>query len=315
MVMTRGMYKHFTDFLFLFFSPNTLAGLQPVEEIYLPEDGPTELEASVSIADVEWVEQEARRADSQPVLVLRTDGSRDENGAVGYAVVWRKGRRWAGRKVHMGYYQGAYGAECAATARALAVAAGWATLGRVHIFTDAQAAIARMTHDEPGPGQTYAIQARQAIAILRKQDPSVEIELRWCPAHKGIPGNEVADKWAKLAASEPDDHGVEWMTLADGTWLPVRPTSLAHLGRKPGRGVSGDVLRKKSKPGPTPARAEKRTASRYYQLNSGHALMGVHLKSADNQPDDHCWWCHPDNTSGTPQTRGHLFKHRSKLND
>ena len=64
-------------------------------------------------------------------------------------------------------------------------------------------------YDEPGPGQTYAIQARQAIAILRRQEPAIEVEIRWCPAHKGIPGNEVADKWAKLAASQPDDHGVE----------------------------------------------------------------------------------------------------------
>jgi len=51
------------------------------------EDGPTELGANVSIADAEWAEQEARRADSQPGLVLWTDGSRDENGRVGYAVV------------------------------------------------------------------------------------------------------------------------------------------------------------------------------------------------------------------------------------
>jgi len=64
---------------------------------------------------------------------------------VAYAVVWRKGRRWAWRKVYMGYYQEAYGAECAAIARVLAVAAERAKrrkLGRVHIFTDAQAAIA-----------------------------------------------------------------------------------------------------------------------------------------------------------------------------
>jgi len=45
-----------------------------VEEIYLPEDGPTELGASISIADTEWAEQEARRADSQPGLVLWADG-------------------------------------------------------------------------------------------------------------------------------------------------------------------------------------------------------------------------------------------------
>ena len=119
--------------------------------------------------------------------------------------------------------------------RALAVAAGRAKrhkLGRVRIFTNAQAAIARMTHDEPGPGQTYGIQARQAIAILRKQEPAVEVEINWCPAHKGIPGNEVADEWAKLAASEPDGHGVEWLARADGTRLPERATSLAHLRRR-----------------------------------------------------------------------------------
>ena len=46
----------------------------------------------------------------------------------------------------MGFFQEAY------DARALAVAAKRRKLGRVRIFTDAQAAIARMTHDEPGPG-------------------------------------------------------------------------------------------------------------------------------------------------------------------
>ena len=72
-----------------------------------------------------------------------------------------------------------------------------------------RAAITRMTCDEPGPGQTYALRARTAIAALRGREHSVEIEIRWCPAHKGIPGNEVADGWAKQAASEPDDLGVE----------------------------------------------------------------------------------------------------------
>jgi len=150
-------------------------------------------------------------------------------------VVWRKGRRWAGRKVHMGHFQEAYDAECAAIARALAVASERAKrrkLGRVRIFTDAQSAIARMVHDEPGPGQTYAIQARKAIADLRKREPAIEIEVNWCPAHKGIPGNEVADGWAKVAASEPDEHGVEWLIRADGTRMTQRPTSLAHLRRR-----------------------------------------------------------------------------------
>ena len=50
-----------------------------VEEICLPEDGPTDLEANVSIADAEWAKEEAMRADSQPGLVLWAD----ENGGTG----------------------------------------------------------------------------------------------------------------------------------------------------------------------------------------------------------------------------------------
>jgi len=112
-------------------------------------------------------------------------------------------------------------------------------LGRVRIFTDAQAAI---VHDEPGPGQTCAIQARQAIAALRRQEPAVEIEIRWCSAHKGIPGNEVADGWAKLATSEPDDHGVEWLVRNDGTRFPARPTSLAPAAQGVGEEVAGSAV-------------------------------------------------------------------------
>ena len=48
-----------------------------VEAIYLR---PTELGANVSVADAEWAEWEARRADSQPGLVLWAYVSRDENG-------------------------------------------------------------------------------------------------------------------------------------------------------------------------------------------------------------------------------------------
>ena len=72
------------------------------------------------------------------------------------------------------------------------------------------------------------------------------------------------------------------------------------------------MLRKKGKPGPTPARAEKRTASRFYQLKSGNALTGVYLKSTDNRSDDRC---DPENDYGTHQTRDHLFKHCDRWKD
>ena len=81
-----------------------------------------------------------------------------------------------------------------------------------------------------------------------------------------------------------------------GSPVVVRVETAQQGLRSPGKG----------KPDPTPARAEKGTTSRLYQLKSGHALTGVYLKSTENRPDDHC---DPENISGTRQARDHLFKH------
>jgi len=179
---------------------------------------------------------EARRLD-RPGLSIFTDGSRLENGATGYAVAWKKGASWKGHKTHMGWGQEAFDAECAAIARALQVSATRNhAIGIVTIFTDAQAGIWRMTSDDPGPGQKRALGARWHIAALRAKEPNIKVELRWCPSHQGIEGNEVADEWAKLAADEPDAHGVEWFTTTnpDGSVSERKfplPRSFANVKR------------------------------------------------------------------------------------
>jgi len=95
----------------------------------------------------------------------------------------------------MGYNQEAYDAECAALARALEITSRRQTPpGRDTIFTDAQAVIRRTASEEPGPGQMYALRARKHITVLRRARPDITTEIRWCPAHKGVPGNEKADK-------------------------------------------------------------------------------------------------------------------------
>jgi ribonuclease HI len=180
---------------------------------------PEALDAETLSEDEKGAKTEAER--TRPGLTMFTDGSRLENGKVGYAVVWQKGRSWVGIKNHMRDNQEAYDAECAALARALEEAAKRQTIPeRITIFTDAQAAIRRMASEDPGPGQKYAILARRHIGTLRRARPDNTIEIRWCPAHKGVPGNEKADEWAKLAAESPEARGVE----------PL-PRSLAHIKR------------------------------------------------------------------------------------
>ena len=143
---------------------NALAHRGQTESTVLLEE-PEILDAELRQEEEAEARVEAERA--RPGLTMFTDGSRLENGATGYAVVWRRGRTWAGAKVHMGSNQEAYGAECAALARTLEEASKRNTIPeRVTIFTDAQAAIRRMASDEPGPGQQYALQARKHIATL-----------------------------------------------------------------------------------------------------------------------------------------------------
>jgi len=109
--------------------------------------------------------------------------------------------------------------------------------------------------------------------------------------HWGMKKRSRHWRWTALGRGETEQtgggqrwgtegHGETERTLTvDSDRLPSRPTSLAHLKRreseKTGRGASGDdstrgyVLREKGEPDPTPAMAEKRTASNFYQLKSG----------------------------------------------
>jgi len=64
--------------------------------------------------------------------------------------------------------------------------------------------------------------------------PGIIIEIRWCPAHKGVAGNEKADEWAKMAVEKPDACGVEWLCYLDqveARAVPL-PRSLANLKRE-----------------------------------------------------------------------------------
>ena len=141
-------------------------------------------------------EAERRR----PWLVIFTGESRTGEGATGYAVTWKKEGTQGPNMMSM--YD-------AAIARALETAARRRKkLGHLTIFTDAQAAIRGMTPDDPRPGRKYAIADRKHVAELRCREPEISIEIRWCPSHCEIEGNEKADEWAKLAADEPDSHGV-----------------------------------------------------------------------------------------------------------
>jgi len=49
--------------------------------------------------------------------------------------------------------------------------------------------------------------------------------------------------------------------------------------------------------------SKKSIAARFYQLKTGHALMGKYLRRIEKRRDMKCWWCGHEY-----QTRDHLFK-------
>ena len=93
---------------------------------------------------------------------------------------------------------------------------------RYTIFVDSTSAITRVGDDSLGPGQRFAVAAIEVCSRIITNDNSVTI--RWVPTHSGATGNEVADRYAKSAATREET--VEAIPEGYET-----ETSLSHMTR------------------------------------------------------------------------------------
>ena len=227
----------------------------------------------------------------------------------GAAVAWKEGESWGGRSFHLGTNKEVFDAEVFAILQATKAfdQRNESNVGYT-IFTDSQAAAARIGHDQCGPAQALAMGTISFAHQLR--DRGCTLTIRWTPAHKGVPGNEHADTLAKEAA-ENIRHAVDRRYLEEA--------SLSHLTRKTtetrSRAVNDwikDHIRAERRYKPPPGgrlrkhlrRERKEVATRYFQLLSGHAAIGSFLaERAGSVPSSECWRC----GSGKRQSRHHLF--------
>lgn len=67
------------------------------------------------------------------------------------------------------------------------------------IFTDSQTAISCILGRASGATQVLLRAVRRALKRLRSDNGGTVVQLRWCPGHAGITGNDLADEEAKAA--------------------------------------------------------------------------------------------------------------------
>jgi len=307
---------------------NVVRRVEGIDEL-IPEDYPFErrryegttlpeikkrLKGQVIIQEEEQALEEARR--EREGLVLWTDGSRKEDEWVGCAVVWKE-ERWNKRRVHLGRQKEAFDAEMYTMSEAVKIAdeiCGKKEVRRVTIFTDSQATLRRIQSDEPGQGQVLVLRTINWKSELLEKN--IRVEYRWVPAHKGIEGNEEADLQATKAAYKHCGSYTETKNP-----LPyLNYISFAHIGRRlmetkwdeskkeikeMGKKLRHSYRYDLVKRGGNSAvmKSQKSIAARFYQLKTGHALMGKYLMRIGKRRDMKCWWCGHEY-----QTRDHLFK-------
>ena len=149
------------------------------------------------------------------------------------------------------------------------------------IFSNAQAAITRVTHDGCGSAQALARGFLAQAAEIHERGNTLSV--RWTLSHSGVEGNEQADRAAKAAAED-----------RQGTLDPayIAETSLSHPRRvTTERRASATQAWNRERVGrrhryPPPPEGmmrkelggtRKELAGRYYQLLSGHVATADHL--------------------------------------
>ena len=195
-----------------------------------------------------------------------TDGSRQEDGAVGAACVRRSPEGGlTGRRFQLGRNKEVFDAQVCAVWQALRALEQRGERDREYtIFVDSTSAITRVRDDARGPGQRFGVAAIEVET--RPAAAGNRVTIRWVPAHAGAEGNEVADQYAKDAANgrAPREELLggyaEETSLAHMTRVATEARSRAMIdwitdhvrpGRRyrppPGKGVRGTHLRRVKK--------------------------------------------------------------------
>ncbi|GBE87945.1 hypothetical protein SCP_1201710 [Sparassis crispa] len=186
------------------------------------------------------------------------------------------------RKIGMGKKAEVYDAELAGLAWAARDATHYIhttnhAVQHLHFYADNTSAISTIFEPKTGPGQGHGRIFRQTITEFLDANPENTVEIAWSPGHKGIIGNERADKLAKQATK-----------IVDGTFTTTRAHALRRANEKAferwtaewkktaptGRFASANRLPPQTHPRKPFTDLPREVFGRLVQCRTGHAFLG-----------------------------------------
>ena len=99
------------------------------------------------------------------------------------------------------------------------------------IAIDNQAAIKATMSHKSGPGQQLTNLFHNQMSGIAKQHRGVPIKIYWVPGHKGIPGNEEADKLAKQAVKQRSNPSLRLPSIYHSPLPCSKTASKANFAR------------------------------------------------------------------------------------
>ena len=187
-------------------------------------------------------------------------------------------------------------------------------VARVTVFTDSKATLRRIQLDKPGPAQVLPLRTMNWVNALARRN--IQVEYQWVPAHERIEGNEEADLQATKTAykhcgsytetqnplplSDYVSFAHDSRSITEVKWEESKE-EIKKIGKKSKHSHRYDLVKRGANS--AVMGAKKTIAARFYQLESGHALIAKYLLRIGKRRDMKCWWCGHEY-----QTRDHLFK-------